>query len=219
MEALARSDSASAVAESRCCCPAVRASSTRRAAVSWAPASVASASVRAPSSSSVFSLAAVSRSSCDSARRRRRVVLRLGAELVALGPGGLDLLVPGALGGPHQERGLLVGVDDDRGRLLGGAGEHLLGLLAGPAGLGAVALGLDLQQAGLLTQGGEVGREALGLLACLPDQLVGHLLGTCQQGRRGRRLAGSSRGGVLSHPHTPLLTLTEGPVSQSRRPS
>ena len=134
---------------------------------------------------------------------RDGVVVGLGAELVALDPGGLDLLVARTRRGAHQQGGLLVGVEDDRRGLLGGAGEHLLGLLARPAGLGAVALGLDLQQAGLLAEDGEVGGQPLGLEPGLADELVGDLLGSREQGR-GRGLPGRGRRGIVVHPTAPL---------------
>ncbi len=140
-------------------------------------------------------------------------LLRLGAERdyvrvcllaqqVALGAGGLDLLVTRTLGRAHEERCLLVGVGDDGRRLLRGAGEDHLGLAAGAAGLGAVALGVGHQAPGLLTQRGEVGGEPLGLLAGLALELVGDLLGTGQQRRRG----GLARGG---HPRRPPLRVTK----------
>ena len=127
-------------------------------------------------------MAALSRSSCDSARSAIGVVLGLGAQLLALGPRGLDLLVARALGGAHQQRGLLVGVDHDGGGLLGRTGEHLLGLLARPAGLGAVGLGLGSSRraSSRRTARSAVSRSASS--AGLGLQLVGHLLRTGQQG-------------------------------------
>jgi len=132
-----------------------------------------------------------------------------GAELVALTPGGRDLLVARTLCGAHQQPGLLVGVEDDRRGLLGRTGEHLLGLVAGPAGLGAVALGLGLELAGLLAQHGQVGGESLRLRPRLLLELVGDLLGPGEQGG-GRGVPG--RGGRGFDVHCHLLPPAESEV-------
>ncbi len=135
--------------------------------------------------------------------QRDGVVRRLRAQLLAVGPGGLDLVVARGLGGAHQERCLLVGVDHDGGRLLGRPGEDLLGLLAGPAGLGAVGLGLGREAAGLLAHDREVSGQPVRLCVGLALQLVGHLLGARQQGGR-RGFTRRGRGGIERHLPAPF---------------
>ena len=202
VEAVARSDSASTVADSRCCWPAVRASSTSRAAVSCAVVTMASASARAASSSPTFAAAAVSRSSCDSARRTTASSLArarswspsvraastcssraASAELISSADCSLASTT-------------IVAASSDAP-----ASTCSACLRARPASARSASASA-IEATGLLAQLGEVGGEPLGLLPGLALQLVGHLLGAREQGSRG--LARGGCGGIEGHLPAPF---------------